>query len=45
MKKDIETKIYEKTAMREVELQNRTCLLQASRTPPNEVPGYDDWMG
>ncbi|MCR5433591.1 MAG: hypothetical protein K6F20_04245 [Bacteroidaceae bacterium] len=45
MKKDIEKKIYEKPAMRVVELQNRTCLLQASRTPPNEVPDYDGWMG
>ena len=28
-----------------VELQYRTCLLQASGTPPNEIPDYDDWLG
>ncbi len=45
MKKDIEKKRYEKPAMRVVELHQRTCLLQASGTPPKEVPDYDDWMG
>ena len=38
-------KIYEKPSMRVVELQHRTCLLQASGTPPNEIPDYDDWFG
>ena len=38
-------KIYEKPSMRVVELQHRTCLLQASGTPPNEIPDYDGWMG
>ena len=37
-------KAYEKPSMRVVELQHRTCLLQASGTPPNEIPDYDDWM-
>ena len=36
---------YKKPSMRVVELQHRTCLLQASGTPPNEVPDYDDWLG
>ena len=35
---------YKKPSMRVVELQHRTCLLQASGTPPNEIPDYDDWM-
>ena len=35
---------YEKPSMRVVELQHRTCLLQASSTPPEEIPEYDDWM-
>ncbi len=35
---------YEKLSMRVVELQHRTCLLQASSTPPEEIPDYDDWM-
>ena len=38
-------KIYEKPTMTVVELQYRTCLLQASGTPPNEIPDYDDWFG
>jgi hypothetical protein len=37
-------KAYEKPSMRVVELQHRTCLLQASGTPPNEIPDYDDWI-
>ena len=45
MKKDSEKKRYEEPAMRGGELHQRTCLLQASRTPPKEVPDYDDWMG
>ena len=36
---------YEKPSMRVVELQHRTCLLQASGTPPNEIPDYDGWLG
>ena len=36
---------YKKPSMRVVELQHRTCLLQASETPPNEIPDYDDWLG
>ncbi|WP_143010102.1 hypothetical protein [Prevotella communis] len=36
---------YKKPSMRVVELQHRTCLLQASGTPPNEIPDYDDWLG
>ena len=36
---------YEKPSMRVVELQHRTCLLQTSQTPPNEIPDYDDWFG
>ena len=35
---------YEKPSMRVVELQHRTCLLQASSTPPEEIHDYDDWM-
>ena len=38
-------KAYEKPSMRVVELQHRTCLLQASGTPPNEVPDDDGWFG
>ena len=38
-------KTYEKPTMKVVELQHRTCLLQASATPPNEVSDYDDWLG
>ena len=38
-------KIYENPTMTVVELQHRTCLLQASQTPPNEIPDYDDWLG
>ena len=38
-------KAYEKPSMRVVELQHRTCLLQASSTPPEEIPDYDDWLG
>ncbi len=37
-------KIYENPTMTVVELQHRTCLLQASQTPPNEIPDYDDWL-
>ena len=36
---------YERPSMRVVELQHRTCLLQTSQTPPNEIPDYDDWFG
>ena len=35
---------YEKPSMRVVKLQHKTCLLQASQTPPNEIPEYDDWL-
>jgi hypothetical protein len=37
-------KIYEKPTMTVVELQHRTCLLQASgeQQPPAEY--YDDWL-
>ena len=38
-------KKYMKPSFRVVELQHRTCLLQASGTPPNEIPDYDDWFG
>lgn len=42
-------KIYEKPTMTVVELQHRTCLLQAtgtpSNTPPEEVPEYDGVLG
>ena len=38
-------KTYEKPTMTVVELRHRTCLLQASATPPNEIPDYDDWFG
>lgn len=39
-------KAYQKPTMTVVELQYRTCLLQASdTTPPENVPPYDDWMG
>ena len=45
MKKErIMKKKYMKPSFRVVELQHRTCLLQASGTPPNEIPDYDDWM-
>ena len=27
-----------------IEQQHRTCLLQASGTPP-DAPEYDDWLG
>ena len=37
-------KTYEKPTMTVVELQHRACLLQASSTPPNEIPDYDDWL-
>ena len=32
--------------MKVVELQHRTCLLQASQsnTQPDAVPYYDDWL-
>ena len=35
---------YEKPSMRVVELQHRTCLLQASGTPPEEIPDYEGWF-
>ena len=39
-------KIYEKPTMTVVELQHRTCLLQASgEQQPENVPDYDDWLG
>ena len=40
----MEKKAYKKPSMMVVELQNITCLLQASQTPPNEIPDYDDWL-
>ena len=36
---------YEKPSMMTVLLQHKTSLLQASQTPPNEIPDYDDWLG
>lgn len=38
-------KLYEKPTMTVVELQHRACLLQASATPPEQVPDYDDLLG
>ena len=39
-------KIYEKPTMTVVELQHRTCLLQASgEQPPENVSDYDDLLG
>ena len=39
-------KIYENPTMTVIELQHRTCLLQASQSdmPPENVPDYDDWL-
>jgi hypothetical protein len=38
-------KLYEKPTMTVVELQHRTCLLQASgEQQPENVPDYDDWI-
>ena len=37
-------KAYEKPSMRVVLLQHKTYLLQASGTPPNDIPDYDDWL-
>ena len=36
---------YEKPSMMTVLLQHKSNLLQASQTPPNEIPNYDDWFG
>ena len=36
---------YEKPSMMTVLLQHKSNLLQASQTPPNEIPDYDDWFG
>ena len=36
---------YEKPSMMIVLLQHKTSLLQASQTPPNAIPDYDDWFG
>ena len=36
---------YEKPSMMIVLLQHKTSLLQASQTPPIEIPDYDDWFG
>jgi hypothetical protein len=38
-------KKYMKPSFRVVELRHKTCLLQASATPPEQVPDYDDWLG
>ena len=39
-------KTYEKPTMTVVELQYRTCLLQASgEQPPENVADYDDLLG
>ena len=39
-------KTYEKPTMTVVELQHRTCLLQASgEQQPENVPDYGDWLG
>ena len=38
-------KIYEKPTMIVVELQHRTCLLQASGEQQPDAEYYDDWLG
>jgi hypothetical protein len=38
-------KAYIKPSVQVIELQHRACLLQASGTPPNEIPEYDDLFG
>lgn len=39
-------KIYESPTMTVVELQHRTCLLQASgEQQPENVEDYNDWLG
>ena len=35
---------YEKPSMMTVLLQHKTSLLQASQTPPENIPDYDDWF-
>lgn len=37
-------KIYLKPSVIVVELHNESLMQQASQTPPNEIPDYDDWM-
>jgi len=39
MKKD-----YIKPTCETVLMENETCLLRGSSTPPNEIRDYDDWM-
>ena len=36
---------YIKPSFTVEKLHYMTCLLQASGTPPNEIPDYDDWFG
>ena len=36
---------YEKPTCKVVLFQHKSNLLQASQTPPNEIPDYDDWFG
>ena len=38
-------KIYEKPTMTVVELQHRTCLLQATGTPSNTPPEVEEYDG
>ena len=38
-------KTYEKPTMTIVELQYRTCLLQASGEQQPDAKDYDDWLG
>ena len=37
-------KRYEKPTTQEIKLNAPTLLLQASATPPNEIPWYNDWI-
>ena len=37
-------KVYIKPSVQVIELRHQACLLQASSTPPNEIPDYDDWL-
>jgi hypothetical protein len=35
---------YVKPLIEVYKLHQNTCLLQASGTPPNGIPDYDDWL-
>ena len=37
-------KKYIKPSMEVYEQYSKVCLLQASGTPPNGIPDYDDWL-